>query len=268
MKFRTRVKIKQKTKSLFIIEMKKLIRPQIACLMLGISIVTQVMFYSMMYSGIGFEERLYENRMKQLEGAYTEEKHEMLLLENAEVENGQKIYSDAQADCLGKLLFTSAYLRSAKEKAAVHYVYSGGYEALVGSRRVMILYQPFGIIICLFLFLAGIFSQEQKYGMCFLNQITVNRRKLIREKVRLTIVISVATCAFWWLPECVFIFQNFSVSNPFAPAISIPIFFYCPSWMLLWQVVAVVWMMRIVVSIIVGLLIAFISYKISSFRAY
>ena len=91
MKFRNRVKIKQKTKSLFILEMKKLIRPQIACLMLGISIVTQVMFYSMMYSGIGFEERLYENRMKQLEGVYTEEKHEMLLLENAEVENGQKI---------------------------------------------------------------------------------------------------------------------------------------------------------------------------------
>ena len=265
-KFRKRVKIKRKTNSLFVLELRKLMRPHVACLVLGISIMIQVLFYSMICSGIGFEERLYENRMKQLEGVYTEETYDNLLLEKERVQNGQILYSDAQVNCLDKLLSISEYLEQVRETAEVHYVYSGGYEALVGIRKVTILYQPFGIIISLFLFLSRIFSQEQKYGMCFLNQSSVNRRKLIQEKVRLILLISIATCVFWWLPECIFIFQNFSVSNPFALAISVPVFSNAPSWMMLWQVIAIVWMMRIFASIITGLLIVFFSYKISLFR--
>ena len=48
-------------------------------------------------------------------------------------------------------------------------------------------------------------------------------------------------------------------------AISVPMFSNCPSWMLLWEVVVIVWLMKVLRSIVTGLLIAFASYNTENY---
>jgi len=259
------VKLKKKTNTLFMMEMKKLIRPQIGLLLLGIGVVMQVMFYSGMCSGIGFEERILEDRLKKIEGKYSESIYEGLLKEKKEVEEGIRTYSDTQISCLDKLLSISQYLKNINSDIEVHYVYSGAYEALIGSRKVSIPYQNIAITLSLCLLLVGVFVQEKKEGMYYFNHTMPNYKKIYQEKIRLVVSISIFVCIFWWIPEWVYIVQNFYIANPFAPAISVPMFSNCPSWMLLWEVVVIVWLMKVLRSIVTGLLIAFASYNTENY---
>lgn len=196
---------------------------------------------------------------------YKESIYEGLLKEKKEVEEGIRTYSDTQISCLDKLLSISQYLKNINSDIEVHYVYSGAYEALIGSRKVSIPYQNIAITLSLCLLLVGVFVQEKKEGMYYFNHTMPNYKKIYQEKIRLVVSISIFVCIFWWIPEWVYIVQNFYIANPFAPAISVPMFSNCPSWMLLWEMVVIVCLMKVLRSIVTGLLITFASYNAENY---
>lgn len=101
--------------------------------------------------------------------------------------------------------------------------------------------------------------------MYFLNETTMHRRVLNKQKIYFVIIISILACIFWWFPEVLYTFQNFYISDPFAPVISMSVFRNLPANMSSWQVIAIIWLMRICSSIVTGLLVAFSSYRANSY---
>lgn len=255
---------------LFALEVKKLLIHQKAIVLLILVIALQPSFYKTFHSGLNINELRYISVMMEVEGEYTQEKHEALQAERAELMELQSTAGQLMRDeldqrltAVNRVLARSDYLSSREE--TVSYVYEGGIEALLGIRTVGPDYQFPLIALSLCLILPGLFTLEQESGIDHLIQTTSGIRRLKRTKRTIAFMLTFILFLICWLPAVVFVAKTFELSGWTAPAVSLQSLANLPGWVPVWLAVAGIWMIQLAMAFGCGLIICTVADKVGKY---
>lgn len=262
-----RTRNKKHLPSLFRMELERLMLHQKAALLLMLVVALQPGFYDSFHSGITTNELRYLSAMKSVEGAYTAEKHQMLLDQQQELneqlaQTTDPLFSDELSQrlaALDRVLAQADYLSGRAEN--VSFVYETGYAVLFGSRQIGMRYQPALIALILCLMLPGIFTQEKETGMDRLVQTTPRTLQLKRSRWKIVFLLSALVFAVCWFPALAFVRNYFYLSCWTAPAVSLQMFSEFPGWVPIWCAVAGLWLIRLLMALSYGFLAGIVAAK-------